>query len=113
MVIDGEEQVFTAQAATAGRVADIIGLFHPTVNIFGLLEDGSLILISLTFEDVEFKPGSPKFHGAATLGAVLRIVNGTPQILGMLSDGVIILEAAGTEEGARVTGEVTSVWLSL
>jgi len=113
MTIDGEEQVFTAQAATAGRVADLIGLFHPTVNIFGLREDGSMILVTLTFEEFEFKAGSPKFHGAATLGAVVEIVNGNPELLGVLSDGTIILEAAGTEEGARVSGEVTAPWFTL
>ena len=112
MTIDGEEQVFTAQAATAGSVADIIGLYAPTINLFGLREDGSMILITLTFEEFGFTPGSPKFHGAATLGAVLEIVDGAPALLGVLSDGIITLEAASTEEGARIAGEVTSVWFS-
>jgi len=110
MTIDGEEQVFTALASTAGSVADLIGLTRPTINVFGLREDGSILNINLTFEDFEFVPGSPEFHGAATLGAVVEFVNGVPVLLGMLSAGTINLEAAGTEEGAPVRGEVTSVW---
>ena len=72
-----------------------------------------MILVTLTFEEFEFTAGSPKFHGAATLGAVVEIVNGNPELLGVLSDGTIILEAAGTEEGARVSGEVTAPWFTL
>jgi hypothetical protein len=113
MTIDGEEQVFTVQAATAGLVTDLIGLETPTVNIFGLREDGRMILVTLTFEEFGFAPGSPEFHGAATLGAVVEIVDGAPVILGVLSDGSISLEAASLEEGARVVGEVISPWYKI
>ncbi len=110
MTIDGEEQVFTTLASTAGSVPDLIGLTRPTINVFGLRADGSLLVVNLTFEDFEFVPGSPEFHGAATLGAVAELVNGVPVLLGVLSAGTIILEAASAEEGAPVRGEVTSVW---
>ena len=111
IIIDGEEQTFAAQAAVSGRSADF--RFQPSVNIFGLRADGSLIVVSLVFEEFGFTAGSPEFHGFSTFGGVAEIVNGNLQLLGVLSgDGTISLEAASTEEGARVTGEVTSRWMS-
>ena len=72
-----------------------------------------MVIVALVFEEFEFTPGSPEFHGFATFGAVTELVNGNLQLLGVLSEGSIFLEAASTEEGARVTGEVTSLWFSL
>ncbi len=112
VTIDGEEQTFTAVSATAGRVPDILGRPKPTVNVFGLREDGSIILVTLTLEDLVFAPGSPEFHGVSTFGAVVELVNGVPLLLGAMSGGSISLEAASMEEGAPVTGEITSPWFS-
>ena len=109
--IDGEEQTFTVQAATAGRSAQFRN--QPSVNIIGLRADGSMVIVALVFEEFEFTPGSPEFHGFSTFGAVTELVNGNLQLLGVLSEGSIFLEAASTEEGALVTGEVTSLWFSL
>ena len=80
------------------------------MNIFGMREDGSMILVVLSFDDSSFAPGSPEFHGAETIGSVVEIVDGVVVPLGVLSDGSIRLDAAGMEEGARVSGEVTSPW---
>ena len=111
IIIDGEEQKFTVQAATAGRSAQFGG--RPSVNIFGLRADGSMVIVALVFEESEFTAGSPEFHGFSTFGAVTALVNGNLQILGVLSEGSIFLEAASMEEGAPVTGEVTALWFSL
>ena len=108
IVMGGEEQTFVAQAAVAGRSAQFFNL--PSVNIFGLRADGSMVLVSLVFEEFEFAPGSPEFHGFATSGVVLSIVNGVPQIGGVLSGGSLRLDAASMEEGALVVGGVTSPW---
>jgi hypothetical protein len=112
LTIDGEEQTFTTVSATAGRVPDLLGRPKPTVNVFGLREDGTMILVVLTFEEMAFAVGAPEFHGVSTLGVVLELVDGVPVPLGFLSDGAITLDAAGMEDGARVSGEVTSPWYS-
>ena len=109
--IDGEEQTFNIQAATAGREAQFGG--RPSVNIFGGRGDGSMLIVQLVFEESSFKAGSPEFHGFSTFGAVVALVNGAVQVLGVLSEGSISLEAASTEDGAPVTGEVTALWFSL
>ena len=112
VIIDGEEQTFTTLTATAGMVPDLLGRAKPTVNIFGLRGDGSMVLVVLTFEEIGFAAGSPEFHGVSTLGVVLEMVDGVPVPLGFLSDGSISLEAATMEEGALVAGEVTAPWYS-
>ena len=110
ITIDGEEQQFKALTAVSG-----IGDFRnqPTVNILGLREDGAMIVLSLIFEDFGFKAGSPVFHGFSTFGAVIEVIDGNSRRLGFVSDGSISLEAASTEEGARVKGEVTSLWFRI
>ena len=110
IVIDGEEQTFTAQSAVAGRSADFFN--QPSVTIIGLRGGGRMVALVLVFEEFGFKPGSPQFHGFATFGAVTEIVGGVPQLGGVLSGGSIYLEAASMEEGAPVIGEVTSLWFS-
>ena len=109
--IDGEEQTFTLQAATAGRTPQFGD--RPSVNIFGLRTDGTLLIVALVFEESEFRVGSPEFHGFSTFGAVTALVGGNLQVLGVLSEGSIFLEAASMEDGAPVTGEVTALWFSL
>ncbi len=108
--IDGEKQKFTTLTAIAGRSADFFN--QPAVTIIGLREGGTMVALVLAFEEFEFKAGSPAFHGFATFGAVTEIVGGVPQIGGVLSGGSIYLEAASMEEGAPVSGEVTSLWFS-
>ncbi len=110
IIMDGEEQTFVAQSATAGRSEQFFGL--PSVNMFGLRADGSMVLVTLVFEEFEFTPGTPEFHGFATSGIVLELVNGVPQIGGVLSGGSLRLEAASMEEGAPVIGSVRSSWFA-
>jgi spore coat protein CotH len=108
VIIDGEEQTFTALTSVAGISTDFFN--QPSVNILGLREDGSMVALVLVFEEFGFTPGSPEFHGVATFGAVTELVNGVPQLGGLVSGGTLHLEAASTEEGAPVIGEVTSPW---
>ncbi len=64
-------------------------------------------------EELGFTSRSPEFHGFATFGAEVEIVNDNVQLLGVSSAGIISLEDASTEEGGPVTCEVTPLWFSL
>ena len=111
IILDGEEQTFRAQTAVAVRSPQFFD--RPSVSVFGLREDGSMVLVTVVFEEFAFEPGSPEFHGFSTFGAVVEIINGqAPSVGGVLSEGTITLEAASMEDGAPVTGEVTALWFS-
>ena len=111
IIIDGEEQKFMLLSATAGRTPQFRD--QPSINIIGMREGGRLLIVTLVFDEFAFAAGSPEFHGFSTFGLVMEIVGGVPVMLGPLAEGSITLEAAGTEDGAQVTGEVTSNWFTL
>ena len=59
-------------------------------------------------------PGVHPMHGFETNGVVVRarpMIPGGFRLLGFIGDGSITLDAAGTTEGAPVTGSFDGMWL--
>jgi len=109
VTIDGEEQTFRAQTAVAGT-SPLTTWSPPSVNLMGLRDDGTVLVLVLIWEDAEFIPGDASFLGFSTFGALAEVVDGRPAPFGFVSDGKLSLEAASQEDGAPVVGRMEGVW---
>jgi len=114
--IDGQPQQLTG---TAGAGLDeTLGDGIPRLRLSARLSPARTLGVDIVLTPRAFGPGATTFHGLETVGFVNVFDSGTaplagPLPSGILSDGVIEFDAAGTEPGAAVRGRFSGRLLQL
>ncbi|HET9956487.1 MAG TPA: CotH kinase family protein [Polyangiaceae bacterium] len=76
----------------------------PRIRYMGMLEDQRLVVVEISMPPGRFSPGHHLFHGIETSGSVLVLGQNTFTLVGLIGDGAVDLEEAGTEMDAPVRG---------
>ena len=110
LLIDDKRTTYPLVFASAG-IADT---GKPTVQLLGQEAGGTYIVLSLQIGARPLHEGEIRFHGAETLGIVLRAPNrDSYQMIGYVGEGAITFDEVGTTAGARLRGRVDGRLLTL
>jgi spore coat protein CotH len=101
--LDGKPIKCSLVGAVAGR--DVKSADVPAVRLLGVAGE-RIFVVQLLFEEPLFKAGETQpFHGFATWGLVLEVIEVTNiRFIGLLGSGHISLEQAGVKKGSSIKG---------
>jgi hypothetical protein len=96
---------FTAVLASAGIDVEAEPP-APAVRVVGLLPTGLILVVQVALGAVPFEAGEVPLHGVETVGALVEAMSdgSQPRVLGLISGGSLVLEAADSTDGAPVRG---------
>ncbi|MHC4606150.1 MAG: CotH kinase family protein [Planctomycetota bacterium] len=108
LTLDGKRQVFSSIRNSVGMDRDEAGNLkkNAAIKLLGVRESGTPLVVVLCVMPSFVKAGDVPFHGFETFGIVVGLPgkSGDFQMLGLIGDGTITFDAAGTTKGDSVSG---------